>query len=73
LAQIYIYISILQRFALCILHAKPQALWGLYVHPVTEMFILPKVTVKLYWDPYRLLQMPDSRDVGTASIANRKK
>jgi hypothetical protein len=37
------------------------------------MFILPKVTVKLDWDPYRLLQMPDRRDAGTASIANNKK
>jgi len=43
----FTYISILPRFALWFLHAKPQALWGLYARALTEMFILPKVTEKL--------------------------
>jgi hypothetical protein len=33
---------------------------------------LPKVTKKLDWDSYTLLQKPDYRDVGTDSTANRK-
>ena len=73
LAQTPIYISILPRFALWILHAKPQALWGLCANALTEMFILPKVTEKSDWDFYRLLRKPDHRDVGTGSIASRKK
>lgn len=72
LAQTPIYISILPRVALWIPHAKPQALWGLYVRILTEMFILPNVTEKLAWDSYRLLRKLDHRDVGTGSTANKK-
>jgi len=72
LAQTSIYISILPRFALWVLHAKLQALWGLYGNALTKMFILPKVTEKLYWNSYRLLREPNHRDLGTGSIANSK-